>query len=156
MMNEIAAIIGMSRTATDPVVVQILARVASKLPAGITPESASFEKEVLKAEKIINDEGNMSMISVMKALLAEPPAKVYKIKQSQKGARIKVAAANGIRYSFGPIWNESVIKGKGVALNEQNREKLNHQGLMFGLKTPEKMKLETLVSKIAEKLQTAA
>lgn len=153
MLNKIAAIVGL--LSSDAVTKTVLARIAAKLPEGMTEDSSNFEKAVMKAEQEVNAEGNMAIVNVMKALVAEPPQKVYKIKQSQKGARIKVAAANGIRYSFGPIWNDSVLKGRGVALAEQNREKLNHQGLMFGLKNPEKMKLETLASQIATKLQVA-
>ena len=153
MLNKIAAIIGL--TNRDEVTLQVLNRIAEKLPEGMTEDSPKFEKAVLKAEQLVNAEGDMAIVNVMKALTAEAPQKVYKIKPSQKGARIKVAAANGIRYSFGPIWNDSILKGRGVAFNEQNREKLNHQGLMFGIKNPEKLKIETLASKIAQKLQAA-
>lgn len=88
-------------------------------------------------------------------IVDEPVAKKEKpkIKRSPKGERISVAAPNGIRYAYGPIWNASVAKGKGIALAEQNREKLYHQARMHNIKTPENMDVGDLVKAITKRLE---
>jgi hypothetical protein len=89
------------------------------------------------------------MVALVKAICAPPPEKVLKIKSSPKGARIKIAASNGVRFSFGPIWNASVAKGKGIATAEANRAKLNHQAILAGIADPEKMEVGALCTAIA-------
>lgn len=151
MLNKISQITGYRFDANEEDVVglDLLRRIADKIPADVTPESRTYDLHVKAAQASADKDGQAVMANMTTSLVAEPVPKVLKIKSSPKGARIKIAAANGVRYSFGPIWNASILKGKGIALVETNREKLNHQALMLGLMAPEKMKIEVLVSKLA-------
>lgn len=152
MLKQIANIINMPFRENDLVNQTILQRVAAKLPAGITETSDGFEQAVLEAEAAVNQEGQMAIVALVKQMTAPPAEKVLKIKSSPKGARIKIAAANGVRFSFGPIWNESVKKAKGIAVVPANRAKLNHQALMAGIANPEAMEVGALCAAIAETL----
>ena len=152
MLNKIAEITGLRFSTSDLVAMSILERIAAKLPEGTTLETKNFEKLVHKAEASVDAEGQMAIVSLVKMITADPIEKVLKIKSSPKGVRIKIAATNGVRYSFGPIWNASIQKGKGIAFAEINREKLNHQAIMLGIENPSGLKIETLATKIAAKL----
>lgn len=152
MLKQIANIINMPFRENDLVSQTILQRVAAKLPAGMTETSDGFEQAVLEAEAAVNQEGQMAIVALVKQMTAPPAEKVLKIKSSPKGARIKIAAANGVRFSFGPIWNESVKKAKGIAVVPANRAKLNHQALMAGIVNPEAMEVGALCAAIAETL----
>ena len=152
MLKQIANIINMPFRENDLVNQTILQRVAAKLPAGMTETSEGFEQAVLEAEAAVNQEGQMAIVALVKQMTAPPAEKVLKIKSSPKGARIKIAAANGVRFSFGPIWNESVKKAKGIAVVPANRAKLNHQALMAGIANPEAMEVGALCAAIAETL----
>ena len=149
MLKNIAAVAGLRFNDKDTLVMGLLNRIANYIPEGVTPEDVYFANVVKIAEDRVNAEGNLAIVSLVKAITAEPVEKVLKIKSSPKGARIKVAAVNGVRFSFGPIWNASVIKGKGIALVEANRVKLNHQALILGIEAPEAMKVEVLAAAIA-------
>lgn len=152
MLKQIANIINMPFRENDLINQTILQRVAAKLPAGMTETSEGFEQAVLEAEAAVNQEGQMAIVALVKQMTAAPAEKVLKIKSSPKGARIKIAAANGVRFSFGPIWNESVKKAKGIAVVPANRTKLNHQALMAGIANPEAMEVGALCAAIAETL----
>ena len=149
MLKQIAEVTGLRYNEQDPIVMGLLNRIANKIPAGIKAEDAYFDRVVQMAEDQVNAEGNMRIVNLVKMITAEPLERVLKIKSSPKGARIKIAAANGVRFSFGPIWNASIIKGKGIAVAEANRVKLNHQAVMLGISAPEKMKVEALASLMA-------
>lgn len=151
MLNKISQITGYRFDANEEDIngLDLLRRISDKIPADVTPESRTFDLHVKAAQASADKDGQCVMAYMATTLVAEKAAKVLKIKSSPKGARIKIAAANGVRYSFGPIWNASIVKGKGIALVEANREKLNHQALMLGLTAPEKMKLDVLVGKLA-------
>lgn len=152
MLKQIANIINMPFREDDLVSQTILQRVAAKLPVGMTEKSEGFEQAVLAAEAQVDQEGQMAIVALVKQMTAPPPEKVFKIKSSPKGARIKIAAANGVRFSFGPIWNESVKKAKGIAVVPANRAKLNHQALMAGIANPEAMEVGALCVAISETL----
>ena len=152
MLNQIARIINMPVREGDQVLQTVLQRIADKLPTGMVETDPGFQDAVLEAEKLVNAEGDMAIVALVKQITASPPEKVFKIKSSPKGARIKIAAANGVRFSFGPIWNESVKKAKGIAVVPANREKLNHQALMAGIANPEAMEIGVLCAAIAETL----
>lgn len=152
MLKQIAAAINFPFMERDAVTQQLLQRIQSKLPQGMTENDEGFAVACSKAEQQINDEGDVAIVNLSKMLTAAPPERVYKIKPTLKGERIKVAAANGVRYSFGPVWNDSVKRGKGVALVAANREKLNHQALMYGISAPEAMEIGDLAAAIAAKL----
>ena len=147
MLQKIAEIVGLPYNEGDQITMTLLQRIAAKIDPTVTDED--FVSQVEKAEAAVNAEGNLAIVSLVKQITAPPPEKVFKIKSSPKGARIKIAAANGVRFSFGPIWNESVKKAKGIATVELNRAKLNHQGLMAGVESPEKMEVGALCAAIA-------
>jgi hypothetical protein len=149
MLKQIAEITGLRYNEQDTIAMGLLNRIANYIPAGIKVEDTYFDRMVLQAEDRVNAEGNLCIVNLVKTITAEPVAKVLKIKSSPKGARIKVAAVNGVRFSFGPIWNTSVIKGKGIALVEANRVKLNHQAEMLGISAPEKMEAVALAAVMA-------
>ena len=149
MLKQIAEITGLRYDERDTLAMGLLNRIANYIPEGVKPEDTYFANVVAIAEDRVNAEGNLCIVNLVKTITAEPVAKVLKIKSSPKGARIKVAAVNGVRFSFGPIWNASVIKGKGIALVEANRVKLNHQAEMLGIKAPEKMDAVALAAVMA-------
>ena len=152
MLKEIAKITGLPFDEANPLSQERLRRISMKLPRdGFIPslDNKQFVKMVLAAEEAVNKEGLLAIQSMVAQLAAPPAEKKFKIKRSPKGARIKVAAANGVRFSFGPVWNESVAKGKGIATAEANREKLNHQALLAGIADPEKMDVKALCAAIA-------
>ena len=148
MLKQIAAIVGLpySEDINDPVR-KLLQRIEAKMTVDV--DHPDFASMVRVAESAVNTEGNLAIVSLVKQITAPPPEKVLKIKSSPKGVRIKVAAANGVRFSFGPVWNESVKKGKGIATVELNRAKLNHQAVMAGIESPEKMEVGALCAAIA-------
>lgn len=149
MLKQIAEITSFPFRENDQIIMSLLKRIEAKLPVETTVDDVDFEAKVIEAEKAVNAQGAMAIGNLVKQIVAPIPEKVLKIKSSPKGARIKIAATNGVRYSFGPIWNESVTKGKGIALAEVNRVKLNHQALMVGIDNPEKMEIKALASAIA-------
>lgn len=149
MLEKIAQIVGIRYNEADEVAMKILQRIESKLPKETSTNHPAFAAMVRKAEEDVNSEGQLAIVALVKQIIAPPPEKVMKIKSSPKGARIKIAAANGVRFSFGPIWNDSVSKGKGVALVETNRAKLNHQAIMAGIQNPESMDVKALCTAIS-------
>lgn len=153
MLQKIAEITGLpfSDDVNDPVR-KLLQRIEAKIPAGTPENHPAFRAIVRAAEQDVNREGNLAIVALVKQITAPPQEKVLKIKSSPKGVRIKVAAANGVRFSFGPVWNESVKKGKGIAVAEINRAKLNHQGILAGVEAPEKMEVGALCAAIAATL----
>ena len=151
MIEKIAEIVGIRFRESDTVGIAILQRIQAKLPKDSDPGAGSFTDLVLKAEQEVDREGQLAIVSLVKQLTAPPQEKVLKIKSSPKGARIKIAAANGVRFSFGPIWNESVKKAKGIAVVESNRAKLNHQAILLGVSVPEKMSVQALCAAISKR-----
>jgi ethanolamine utilization microcompartment shell protein EutL len=149
MLEKIAKVAGFKFNPDDTVVMTILNRIAGKMPANTPEDHPAFAAIVRAAEEDVNREGQMAIAALVKTISAPPLEKVLKIKSSPKGARIKVAAANGVRFSFGPIWNVSVTKGKGIALVPGNRAKLNHQALLAGIEGAEEMEVAALCTAIA-------
>lgn len=152
MLKEISKIIGLPYEEANPLAQEHLRRIAMKLPRdGFIPslDNKQFVEMVLTAQEEVHREGLLAIQSMANQLAAPPVEKKFKIKRTPKGSRIKVAAANGVRYSFGPVWNESVAKGKGIAVAPANREKLNHQALLVGIADPEKMDAKALCAAIA-------
>lgn len=149
MKNKIAQVTGFAHLTKDTITETIIDRIERHLPAGTTLETPDLDALINEAAEKVNSEGQMSIVNLVRMITAPAPEKVLKIKSSPKGARIKVAAANGVRFSFGPIWNLSVSKGKGIALALPNREKLNHQAIMAGISFPEAMEVQALAATIA-------
>lgn len=133
MLQEISKITGLPFNHTDAASLFLLRRIERKLPIQVNVDllDRNFIAEVKKAAAEVEKEGPLA------ETVPQPEGpRVLKIKSSPKGARIKVAAPNGIRYSFGPVWNESVIKGKGIATAEAHQEKLQFQAEMLGIQKP--------------------
>jgi hypothetical protein len=151
MLQKIAEVVGLTYVPHDAISTQVLNRIYAKMPVEVldNPDTPAFLKAVQLAEKQVNSEGQFAIVQLVKQITAPPPEKVYKIKRSAKGDRISVAAPNGIRYSYGPIWNDSVKAGKGIAAAECNRAKLNHQALMVGVDGAETLSTVELCAKIA-------
>ena len=133
MLAEIARVTGYpyNEDTPNPILTIVLNRIARKLPENPTVA------DILEAEKAVNAEGQFAIANLVAQLTAEPPAREYKIKRSLKGARIDTPAPDGTRYSFGPVWNESVKAGKGICLAETARKKLEHQARLLGFAAPE-------------------
>lgn len=153
MIKEISKITGIEIDESNPLVMDKLRRIAQKFPIvnNFTPslDDQNFVRMVKMALKIVEDEGETQIEALVADMSAPPAEKKLKIKSSPKGARIKVAAANGVRFSFGPVWNASVAKGKGIATAEANRAKLNHQAVTFGIENPESMDVKDLCAAMA-------
>lgn len=152
MIKQIAEITGLRFSETDADATQLLSRIAAALPDNITVDSKNFEKEVLKAEKLVNEDSGRVFTAFTNAVTKEPVARVLKIKSSPKGIRSSIPAANGIRYAFGPIWNESIKKGEGISLIEANKPKLVHQANLLGIKGSESKTCVELVALISPHL----
>lgn len=155
MLEQIAKVTGHRFSDTDVISQQILRRIEAKLdPEFIDagPASPGFSEAVLKAEAAVNAEGQLAIASLIKQLTAPKAERVFKIRQSLKGQRIKVAAPDGTRYSFGPVWNASVIAGKGPAYALPARRKLNHQALLAGIGGAESMDVYELGALVAATL----
>ena len=139
MIQEISKITGLKYDVNDADAMALLRRISQKLPQMsymVHPSlnNPAFIKMVKMAKAAVESE------PVMIEEIIEPKERKLKIKSSPKGERIKVAAPNGIRYSYGPVWNESVKKARGIAVADANRAKLEFQATMYGIKNPGKFK----------------
>lgn len=139
MIQEISKITGLKYDVNDADAMALLRRISQKLPQmsyQVHPSlnNPAFIKMVKAAKAAVESE------PVMIEEIVEPKERKLKIKSSPKGERIKVAAPNGVRYSYGPVWNESVKKAKGIAVADANREKLLFQASMYGVKNAAKIK----------------
>lgn len=152
MLKKIAEVTGISFVENDSIRMSILQRIQGKMPTDVSENDPTIISVIESAQRAVDEEGQLAIVSLVRQLTAPPAEKVLKIKSSPKGARIKVAAANGVRFSFGPIWNESVAKCKGIAVVASNRSKLNHQAIMLGVDSPETMEISALCSAISAKL----
>lgn len=152
MLEKIARVVGISYNENDAVTMALLNRIYSKMDPSVTTSHPAINAIIKKAEEDVNMEGQLAIVSLVKAMTAPIPEKMMKIKSSPKGARIKVAAANGVRFSFGPVWNESVKRCKGVAVVDANRAKLNHQAIMYGIESPDSMSATDLCAILATKI----
>jgi hypothetical protein len=125
------------------IVKSIEQRVAEKVNAGMTAD---------QAETAVTTEGAGAMdFMVGQAIAATTPKeRVYKIKRSLKGARVKVAGFEGRSFSFGPIWVELVKKGKGPALTDQL--KVRAHAAHLGVANATKGKFETVLAALQSKL----
>lgn len=133
MLKEISKITGIPLDENDHECLALFRRIERKLPVEVNVDvmNRHFRQCVIAATLKVQEEGPVA---------PEEPKQTgprpLKIKSSPKGVRIKVAAANGVRFSYGPIWNASVQKGKGIAVAESNRVKLEHQATILGIEGP--------------------
>jgi hypothetical protein len=152
MLEKIAEITGFAYQPEDEISMMILQKIAAKLPDGISVHDENFQSAVVAAESAVNAEGQMAIAELVKRIVTPEAEKTLKIKSSPKGGRIKIAAADGIRYSFGPIWNDSVKAAKGIAIAASNRAKLNHQALLHGIENPEGMNSVDVCQALSQKI----
>jgi len=158
MLQQIAKELNLPLRPHDTVMNTLLQRIVDKLPAGMAPSDEGFPVACLEAEKLVDAEGGMAIVSLVRSLTADPTPKEDippKIKKTLKGKRILTPAPNGIRYSFGPVWMEAVMKCEGIALKHNYREKLNYQAFLAGIEGAEQMDVNVLCAMVAESIRNA-
>lgn len=119
------------------------ARLQALLDAGL---------DLAQAERQLDAEAAGAMAFIVKQATAAttPRERVYKIKRTLKGARVKVAGFDR-SFSFGPIWENFVKAGKGPALTDQKKVRAHaaHLGVPNALKGKFGDVLAALQSKLA-------
>lgn len=151
MIQELSKIANIPFDEKNEQLMAHLRRVERKMPLKcvVDVRNKDFKTSALLAFVAVYKEGPEA--PVVKETLDGP--RVLKIKSVPKGDRLETIAPNGIRYSFGPKWNDSVIRGKGIAVSEANREKLNYQATLVGVvgdaEMIEQMSTKDLAAKIA-------
>lgn len=147
MIHEMAKVANIPFDEKNEVLMAHLRRAERKMPLNIEVDirSPKFKSATILAFVAVYKEG--PKVPVVKETLDGP--RVLKIKSVPKGERLETIAPNGVRYSFGPKWNDSVIRGKGIAVSEANREKLTYQGSLLGVESPETLSTKELAAKIA-------
>ena len=124
-------------------------RIHSKIVAADVDRGDDIFLEVVRlAYQSVQAESTMAMDHIVTALCrSEAPAQ-----NGQPLQKARDTAANGVRYSFGPVWNASVASGRGAAILPANRTKLNFQGSVLGISDAENMTVAALCSAISAKL----
>jgi hypothetical protein len=126
-------------------------RIANKLNA--MPDTSDFEACLEKAVAEVDAEGANAFTALVTNFIKsqEPKERVYKIKRSLKGARVKVAGFEGRSFSFGPVWENFVKAGKGPALSDQKKVRAHaaHVGVPNALKGKFADVLKALQAKLA-------
>ena len=91
--------------------------------------------EVAEQRVAAEGAGAMAFMVTQAVAATTPKERVYKIKRSLKGARVKVAGFDR-SFSFGPIWENFVKAGKGPALTDQPKVRAHaaHLGVPNALK----------------------
>jgi hypothetical protein len=146
--------VGFEDVGSDSPLIWRLRRITEKVSAKLISE-LGFDGAVQAAEQAVSDEGGRALFgSLVQCQKIEAPVeREYKIKRVPKGQRIQMVSESGIRFSFGPVWNEAVCAMKGIALNTANREKLNMHGTYLGVENPDKMTARELCTAIAERME---
>jgi len=152
MLEKIAEVTGLNYNIQDPILNAVLQRILRKLPEGTTANTPDLHDRIRAAEHQVNEEGQLAIMNLVRVLSADPAPRELKIKSSPKGARMQQPSTTGVRYSFGPVWNHSVRRGRGIAVVPANREKLNNQALTLGIDDPALMDVQSLCSRIAAEL----
>lgn len=147
MIQELAKAVNIPFDEKNDILMAHLRRVERKMPLNINIDARSrtFKAAAILAFVAVHKEG--PEVIEEKTQVDPNAPKVLKIKSVPKGERLETVAPNGIRYSFGPKWNDSVIRGKGIAVSEANREKLNYQAFLVGVADE-----ETIASKGTKEL----
>ena len=150
-MEQVCQIVGTGPVTMDRgnYVLDRIRRIAAR--AGC-PGAPDFEDSVREAERQVDEEGGRALMESLFQCIAAPPEKEYKIKRVAKGQRIEMVSEKGIRYSFGPVWCESVKIAKGIAVNPNHREKLNMHGTSLGVESPETLSPHQLCQQIAARM----
>lgn len=156
LSNKVNAIINsLGLDSDNHIMVERAQRISQKVNAN--PGDADWAEQVEKAEEAISAVGR----TAFNQLFAEfteaqiPKERVYKIKPVAKGKRIEAISASGVRFSFGEVWCLSVKAGKGIAVNPNNREKLNMHGTHMGVANPDTMTAKELAAAITKKIEEA-
>jgi hypothetical protein len=152
-LKKVAEALGLQYESLGDVAIDRLNRIASKLTRKVS--ETGFENDVLEAEKEINEAGGRALFGslVQCQVIESPPERQYKIKRVAKGTRIKEKSVSGKNFAFGPVWCEAIKACKSLALNENNREKLNMHGSTVGIEHPEKMAPRELCIAIAARME---
>ena len=148
------AAVGFVDTGSDNPLIWRLRRIADKVSTKLISE-LGFDGAVQAAEQAVSEEGGRALMNSLAQCqrIEAPVEREYKIKRVPKGQRIQMVSESGIRFSFGPVWNEAVCATKGIALNPANREKLNMHGTYLGIENPDKMTGRELCAAIAERME---
>lgn len=107
------------------------------------------DEDIYEAEKKVEEEGCRALLQSWQQCNSVPAPQVFKIARSKKGKRISITSPSGVNFSFGPVWNQSVVAGRGLALNPLHREKLNMHGVHKGIASPEALSARDLCAAIA-------
>jgi hypothetical protein len=156
MFQQVANALNLPLRPHDTVMNTLLQRIIDQLPIGMKPEDEGFSSACFEAEKAVDAEGDMAIVSLVRSLTAVPTPKEDippKIKITLKGKRILTPAPNGIRYSFGPVWMSAVMKCEGIALMSNYRDKLNHQAFLAGIEGAEQMNASELCALVAKSIE---
>lgn len=150
----LGAAVGIVDVGSDNPLIWRLRRITDKVSAKLISE-LGFEGAVLAAEVAVAEEGGRALMGSLVSCqrIEAPVEREYKIKRVPKGQRIQMVSESGIRFSFGPVWNEAVCATKGIALNPANREKLNMHGTYLGIENPDKLTGRELCAAIAERME---
>ena len=117
-------------------------RVQERVDNGDTVAQAKMHVEAEGA-------GAMAFMVAQAVAATTPKERVYKIKRSLKGARVKVAGFDR-SFSFGPIWENFVKAGKGPALTDQ--KKVRAHAIHLGVPNAMKGKFADVLSALQAKL----
>lgn len=150
----LGAAVGFADVGSDNPLIWRLRRITDKVSPKLVSE-LGFEGAVQAAELAVSEEGGRALMNSLAQCqrIEAPVEREYKIKRVPKGQRIQMVSESGIRFSFGPVWNEAVCATKGIALNTANREKLNMHGTYLGIEKPEAMTARELCAAIAERME---
>lgn len=153
-VNAIINQLGMD--ADNHIMIERAQRISQKVQAN--PGDVDFLTQVEQAEEEISVIGRTAFNQLFAGFVEaqQPKERVYKIKPVMKGKRIEAISASGVRFSFGEVWCLSVRNGKGIAVNVNNREKLNMHGTHMGVANPEEMTAKELAAAIVVKMDEDA
>lgn len=154
-VNAIIRTLGLD--ADNHIMVERAQRIGRKVEAN--PGDQDFLAQVEKAEEEISIVGRTAFNQLFAGFVEaqQPKERVFKIKPVAKGKRIEaICPVTGVRFSFGEVWCKSVREGKGIAVNPNNREKLNMHGTHMGVVNPHEMLAKELAKAITEKMDEAA
>jgi hypothetical protein len=116
--------------------------------------SPLFNLDAAIATYTRKQQGDKAIEIFVEQQLAPPKEREYKIKRSKKGTRIDIADEHGVRYSFGPVWNDAIeiaaLTGKGLAMKEMYRNKLVHQAFLLGVLDAKHMASKELCKIVAD------
>ena len=138
MLEKIAEIVGVTFNEDDAVTLRQLNMIRVQLAEGTSVDDPDFAEKVKNAEKLAAEKLNSMFGAMANSAVAvadaNPSNVLPKAKLgTPKGTRIAIEGF--AKFSFGPVWNASVIAGTGIALAEipQHREKLAAQAVYLGV-----------------------